>query len=195
LLAETLLRRTRADIAARLYPDLLKEFAHPSRVVADAHRWKQKTRSLGLAWRSEMFIRTCQSLVGSHRGAVPADEITLQGLPGIGHYVARAVRCFGFGSPAVLVDTNTIRLASRISGAHVNPGRHRSQAVQQLVGRLGHSAPEDNFALFDLAALVCRPRRPLCEVCPVASVCITGRLSGARCDDRIEIRQPQRLKL
>jgi A/G-specific adenine glycosylase len=175
LLAETLLRRTRAEIAAKLYPQLLEDFPNPSRVVANAYQWKRKTKPLGLAWRSRMFVRTCEVLVKSHRGAVPTDEMTLQALPGVGHYVARAVRCFGFGLPATLVDTNTIRLASRISGASVDAARHRSQAVQRLVKGLGQTVREDNFALFDLAALVCRPRRPLCEACPLASVCATGR--------------------
>src|SRR5205809_6900784 len=50
LVAETLLRRTRAETAARIYSMLLSEFPEPSAVVASPARWTRLTRPLGLAW-------------------------------------------------------------------------------------------------------------------------------------------------
>lgn len=166
---------------------LLAEFPDPSAVVAAPARWKHLTRSLGLAWRAETFVRACKALAERHQGAVPANETELLRLPGVGHYVARAVLCFGFGRRGVLVDTNTVRLAARISGTKANPAHHRNREVQCLVARLWPtakppSAPE-NFALLDLAGLVCVPQRPKCETCPIVRACVTGRSTlsaGAR---------------
>jgi A/G-specific adenine glycosylase len=179
LLAETLLRRTRADLAARLYATLLAEFPDPLAVIRHPHRWQQLTAPLGLAWRAETFVRACETLLKEHTGEVPRNESALLALPGVGHYVARGVMCFGFRQRAVLVDTNTIRVSGRLSGRKADPARHRGHEVQQLVGRLGPGgrAPRghDNFALLDLAALVCLPRDPLCHSCPVVGACATGR--------------------
>ena len=178
LVAETLLRRTRADIAARLYPSLLNEFPDPAAVVQRPQRWRDLTAPLGLAWRADTFVRACKALIEKHAGRIPTSEDALLALPGVGHYVARGVRCFGFGKASVLVDTNTIRLSSRLSGSKVDPTRHRSRDIQQLVARLGPSGralgANDNFALLDLAALVCLPHDPKCHACPVATSCATG---------------------
>ena len=179
LIAETLLHRTRADSVAALYPAVVREFTSPEAVAGRPDRWREMTRPAGLAWRAGTFVRGCAELLRSHGNRVPAETDALLALPGVGHYVAAAVRCFGFGERAVLVDTNTIRLAGRISGTDLDPARHRTRAVRETVARLGPGGgppdAEDNFALLDLAALVCTPRAPRCKVCPLAEGCVTGR--------------------
>jgi A/G-specific adenine glycosylase len=179
LLAETVLHRTRADIAAIIYARLLTEFRDPATVVASPSRWRDLVRSAGLAWRAEAFLKCCEVLVKEYGGRVPSDLAFLEALPGVGHYTANAVRCFGFGMASVLIDTNTIRLASRISGEVAPKERHRARYVQQLVARLGDGgvppSAEDNFALLDLAAVVCLPNKPICSECPVQMMCATGQ--------------------
>ena len=179
LLAETVLHRTRADIAAALYPQLVREFPDPQAVLRRPDLWYELVWPAGLAWRAQAFLACCGILTERFGGHVPSDQAALEGLPGVGHYVAQAVRCFGFGIRTPLVDTNTIRLASRISGLSASQERHRSRAVQQLVACLAEENrppdDDDNFALLDLAALVCLPRSPSCETCPLRLDCATGR--------------------
>ncbi len=136
LLAETLLHRTRADTVARVYPAASSGFPSPKAVVDRPELWRELTRPLGLSWRAETFIAACSELVREHAGRVPDERAALERLPGIGHYSANAVICFGFGRNAALVDTNTIRLAARISGERLDPSRHRSRAVREAVARL-----------------------------------------------------------
>ncbi len=137
------------------------------------------TKSLGLGWRSESFLRTCKILEERFGGVVPSDTNSLMSLPGVGHYVAAAVRSFGFGKRAILVDTNTIRIAARVAGKPADPANHRSQYIHDLVRCLGPSGlpplPQDNYALLDLAALICLPRAPKCAECPISIECVTGR--------------------
>lgn len=179
LVAETLLHRTRAVQAAQLYPAIMHDFPSPEAVLARPERWRELTRSAGLAWRAEMFLSTCKILVETYGARVPEDPAELVALPGIGHYVTQTVICFGFGKPAVIVDTNTIRLTARISGKPLLASRHRTRSVHQTVARLGAhgKAPgsADNFALLDLAALICKPGKPQCPVCPIREHCSTGR--------------------
>lgn len=179
LLAETLLHRTRADIVEALYPVTFSEFPSPKEVVGKKKRWIEIAHRGGLFWRAHKFIKACEILVNDHSGHVPSDRRKLESLPGVGHYIASAVRCFGFGIAESVTDTNTLRLAGRIAGQPVNPGQHRSQTVRKLTARLGVNGQparsKDNYALLDLAALVCRPTKPLCQECPLRFCCSTGR--------------------
>ena len=130
---------------------MLREFPGPEEVLLNANRWLQITRSIGLAWRGRAFVDACQTLIIHHCGQIPRDRSILMSLPGVGHYVADAVRCFGFGIPGVIVDSNTIRLASRISGEALETSWHRTGRVRAAVSLLadGTSPPDadDNYAL------------------------------------------------
>ena len=178
LLAEVLLHRTKASAVETLYEEALNKFPSPRAIVQRPADWLKTTRPAGLAWRAELFVLTCGRLVALHQGRVPIGWTALTSLPGIGHYIASTVRCFGFGLPEVIVDTNTIRLASRITGEPLNPTHHRSRKTRQAVARLSENGTagyaEDNYALLDIAAMVCHTSKPACAQCPLASSCATG---------------------
>ncbi len=179
LLAETLLHRTRAGAVERIFPRVLERYPHPAAVVHAPGEWEECTRSTGLRWRARGFVETCRILQERHGGQVPRDGSELLALPGVGHYIATAVQIFGFGLPGVVVDTNTIRVAARVTGTQLDPARHRTRLVQSTVAALAPGpavAPEDaSYALLDLAALICIPREPLCPICPLVRHCTTGR--------------------
>ena len=185
LLAEVLLHRTRASAVERLYYEVLERFPDPGTIVRRPIDWLEATGSTGLVWRLRVFISTCDRLVALHGGSVPSGWTDLVSLPGIGHYIASTVRCFGFGFPEVIVDVNTIRLASRITGEPLNANHHRSRRARQVVASIladgTAGCARDNYSLLDLAALVCPTKKPQCGQCPVVSGCITGSqlLSGS----------------
>ena len=178
LLAEVLLHRTRATTVERLYSEALARFPGPDAVVRRPADWLQTTQPAGLMWRVRSFISTCDSLVALHGSDVPSGWVDLTSLPGIGHYIAGTVRCFGFGLPEVIVDTNTVRLASRITGEPLRPSHHRSRrarlAVAGILAEGMAACARDNYALLDLASLICRTGKPQCDRCPVVSGCVTG---------------------
>lgn len=179
LLTETLLHRTRADAVRVLYPKALQMFPSPNSIGRKKDRWISMSHKAGLFWRSRIFVRACQVLVRQHGGHVPSSVKELEGLPGVGHYTASAVRCFGFGYREFITDTNTIRLAGRLAGKRLDPAHHRTKRIRSLVARLRDSRqpplPKDNYALLDLAAILCKPREPLCHECPLQSSCHTGQ--------------------
>lgn len=179
LVAETLLHRTRADAVQAIYPGIIEHFVSPEAVLSQSSEWMEMTSSIGLAWRSRAFLSLCWDIQSRFQGEVPSDKAMLLALPGVGHYTASAVRCIGFGLPEILIDTNTMRLASRISGLAVPGEKHRTVGVRTLVGRLAppesYSSAADNYALLDVAALVCLPSHPRCSECPLLSGCVTGR--------------------
>ena len=178
LLAETMLRRTRANQVARCFEDLAKKFDSPEKVFVSGRKWLSHSQYLGLTWRARLFLQLCKQLVDDHEGEVPRDTSELTNLPGVGHYTSAAVRCFGYGIPETLVDTNTIRLTGRITGVDLRTESHRNKSLREHVAKLGEetagSGAQDNYALLDLAGIVCTKLHPSCCSCPVKDSCQFG---------------------
>ena len=173
LMAEVCLHRTRADQARPVYEALAELAPTPEDMVINAGKARRKMKSLGLRWRAANMVKIARALVNEHDGQVPDDDFQLRQLPGVGDYVANAVMTFGFGRPAVLVDTNTARIVGRVREREHNRRWQLRLDLHDLAGPKGPDA-EFNYALLDFGALVCKARSPLCGECPLRSHCRTG---------------------
>lgn len=172
LIAEICLRRTRAEQVAPVYQRLIELAPTPADMVARQAEAGEAMRSLGLHWRARNLIAIADEINRRFGGAVPESEVDLLSLPGVGHYVAQAVRCFGFGKPATIVDTNTQRIITRLLG-RTNPSRWQMRLdLYRLGGPRGADA-SFNYALLDFGALVCQARSPRCGECPARQICAT----------------------
>jgi len=130
--------------------------------------------SLGLRWRVDNIFAVARVLVEVHGGRVPQTRSELLTLPGVGDYVANAVLVFGYGRPAVLVDTNTHRIVQRYTGRPTARPWQLRMELSRLAGAKGPDA-QFNFALLDLGALVCRAQKPECSECPLRQNCAFTR--------------------
>lgn len=101
----------------------------------------------------------------------PEALATLQKVPGIGPYTARAILAFAGEAPLLPVDGNLVRVLSRLWG-DATPATER-KAYQAKADALppAFTGRAVGFALMDLAQLVCKPRRPTCPACPLRSAC------------------------
>lgn len=173
LMAEMCLHRTRADQVAPAFKALLEIAPTPYAMVSGSERALEAMKSLGLRWRAENIIRVAEALVQELDGQVPDTDLELRMLPGVGDYVSQAVLCFGFGRRATLIDANTSRIVSRLTGRQ---STRRWQLRLDLYGLAGEDGPDAafNYGLLDLGALVCRPAKPRCDVCPLQAKCAAG---------------------
>lgn len=179
LIAEMMLRRTQARQVVAvyqrfllIYPDLASLHQAPEAEVAEV------LHPLGLEWRAANFKLLASELVNQYNGVVPEDRHTLMALTGVGPYVSEAIRCFAFGLPAVIMDTNTVRVAARYFGFSYTPESRRRIPVIQAVKHLVNpqQPASSNYALLDFAALVCRAHKPDHANCPLASRCAYFRV-------------------
>jgi DNA (cytosine-5)-methyltransferase 1 len=173
LLAELCLRRTRADNVTDVFRRLIEVAPTPAAVVADEDRVLEILAPLGLRWRARNVLAVARELVERHNGEVPGDETSLRALTGVGDYVASAVRCFAFDIPSVLLDANTRRITSRMSGTTSESSWSTRLEIYRLAGQSGPDA-HFNYAILDFGALVCAPRKPRCGICPMRSECMTA---------------------
>lgn len=180
LIAEMMLRRTQARQVVGVYASFIQRFPNARALaVASPEEVERSLYSLGLAWRVPAFQRLARVLVEEYEGGVPTSYEALVALPGVGDYVASAVLCFAYGLPAVIADTNTVRVAGRLFAIPTHAESRRRKDIRDLLhALLDRERPRQyNYALLDLAALVCTPRSPMCAQCPVSRYCVTG---GAR---------------
>lgn len=172
VIAELMLRRTRADQVMPVY----EEFVGAYPTLGDAAREdpeviRERLRPLGLEWRADnavAFLREAHARYGDDLPVAPAK---IRSLPGAGEYVSAAVACFAGGMPEPLIDTNVVRVLGRVFGLRTDGEARRRKEMRELAAAAVdpvHPA-EYHYALLDLAAMVCKPRRPLCGQCPLNS--------------------------
>jgi A/G-specific adenine glycosylase len=175
LLAEFMLRRTRAEQVVPVYRKLGHLGRSPRALSEAGAKYSASIlRPLGLRWRATQLHDLATALEELHGGKVPQERTELLALPGVGDYVAAAVRSLAFNLPDVLVDTNTVRVASRVFGFAYGPESRRRRDIREAVALLHSPARprESAQALLDFGALVCTARAPHCSECPVSEICV-----------------------
>jgi A/G-specific adenine glycosylase len=133
---------------------------------------------LGYYARARNLHRAARLMLREHGGRVPRDPAVLRRLPGFGDYTAAAVACLAFGSRGPAADANVTRVFSRLFAIRgIGDRKNHRAAVERQARNLLSSGPPDRLtaALMDLGQLVCLPRRPLCDVCPLAKDCAARR--------------------
>jgi A/G-specific adenine glycosylase len=178
MMAELMLRRTQARQVVKVYQEFIVRYPDAQALAdAPAEEVARSLYSLGLAWRVPAFQQIARALVERYDGMVPPDYDALVALPGIGDYVASAVCCFAFGQAVMIVDTNTVRVVGRLFSISTHAESRRRKPIRALLeALLDKEDPKSyNYAVLDLAALICTPANPGCPACPLLSYCATGQ--------------------
>ena len=187
LLAEIFLRKTDAAKVLGVYEHFIRRYAKLETLVnANERDLEDFLRPLGLyRRRAKELMNLAQIVTTKHRGEIPRSRKELLGLPGVGDYIANAVLCFAFGKDVPLLDTNVIRVVTRVFSFESKKKRVRDDPeIWRIVREMVPKSNSRNFnlAVLDLAATVCLPKKPKCLICPVSLICdyynktVTGRV-------------------
>jgi len=135
---------------------------------------------LGYYTRVRNLQKAAQRIMERHGGRFPEKFEEILELPGVGRYTAGAVASIAFNQPAPILDGNVIRVLTRVDGIGGNPkakpvNERLWQRAEALVRGAGERCSELNQALMELGALVCTPRNPRCDACPLAKHCVARR--------------------
>jgi A/G-specific adenine glycosylase len=129
---------------------------------------------LGYYSRARRLHQAAQAIVKKHAGQVPKDESSLLALPGVGAYTAAAILAFAHDLPAIVLDTNIIRVVARWN--HLIHPIDTAKGRQELEGIAEAFFPKKGCraiasALMDLGAMICTPGIPSCTLCPLMKTC------------------------
>jgi len=119
--------------------------------------------------KAQLLPRLARMLVTRWGGKVPRTMTELLELPGVGRKVASIVLSQGYGLPAIAVDTHVQRITNRLDLARTSRPIETERALMEVLPR--RVWKDWNHLLVALGQTICRPRQPLCPVCPISRLC------------------------
>ena len=153
---------------------------------------------LGYYSRARNLHHAVNQLVGEGLRDVPNTPDTFRQLKGVGDYINAAVQSIAFGHPLAVVDGNVKRVIARVllENTPVNQSNAHKVYVAHADKLLNRNDPSTfNQAMMELGALVCKPRNPKCEACPVRFCCrafernLTGVYPKRLAPKKVPVRQ------
>ena len=167
-LSEIMLQQTQVNrVKEEYYPQFLEKF--PSlQVLANAKQDDVLSAWSGLGYYSR--ARNLHKTAIASPTSLPQTQEELLKLPGIGRYTASAICSFGHNQNIPVVDTNIARVIKR-NFALLNP---KDATIWQNATEFVNAKDprHHNLALMDLGSLVCLPKNPKCEECPLNKECL-----------------------
>lgn len=187
-LSEVILQQTRVAQGLEYYLRFVERFPTAVDLAgADEDEVLKLWQGLGYYSRARNLHAAARQVAERHGGVFPTDYAAVRALRGVGDYTAAAIVSFSTDAPYAVVDGNVYRVASRLldidTPIDTTAGRKEFAAAAQrlleefleTVGRKGEGAGRYNQAVMELGALVCTPRSPQCEACPLGTACLARR--------------------
>lgn len=183
LIAEMMLRRTKADQVKEVYRQLFTEYPDVRALAKAKDKKLEKILyHLGLKWRTPAFSLIARELKEKYQYRVPETREKLKALPGVGEYVAGAVLSIAYNKKEWIVDSNIVRLFKRYFGINASKEGRRNKHVIELAKIYSsvRNPRKANLAILDFTALICTPGNPRCFLCPLTGPCHYFLLSGEK---------------
>ena len=201
--SEIMLQQTQVKTVIPYWERWMRELPNiASLAKAPPERIHKLWEGLGYYTRVRNLQKAAQQLVRENGGAFPKAFDDVLALSGIGRYTAGAITSIAFNQPSPILDGNVIRVLTRLFGIEENPKDKATNAklwnlAQELVlaaqrvplaplnshlSSFSISGPCSalNQSLMELGALVCTPKQPRCDDCPLKKPCV------ARATNRVE---------
>jgi A/G-specific adenine glycosylase len=195
--SEVMLQQTQVATVAKFFGPFLKRFQTLRRLAgASEQEVLRAWEGMGYYRRARHLHQAARLVMRHHGGQVPRDARVFGQLPGVGRYMCGAVLSQAYEMRLPILEANSERVLCRLVGERNHP---RSPAARRRLWRLAaelvpaRRAGDFNQALMELGAVLCRPLKPQCDVCPLASDC---QAKAQRLQARIPTRAspPRRLK-
>ena len=179
--SEIMLQQTRVEAVKEYYIRFIQ--ALPT-VEALARCEEEKLLKLweGLGYYSRVrnMQKAARQILAEYDGVFPDDYERLQRLSGIGAYTAGAIASIAFGKPCAAVDGNVLRVISRLTEnpTPINDAvyiKTLRNAVSAVYPKTAKECSQFTQSLFELGALICKPKSPDCESCPLKSLCVSRK--------------------
>lgn len=192
--SEIMLQQTRVETVIPYFTRWLKKFPTINSLAqASQQEVLSAWEGLGYYSRARHLHQAAQIVAADFGGQLPQDTKQLVLLPGIGRYTAGAIASIAFGMDEPVLDGNISRVLARFFDVQepASSSAGEKQLWQLAAETLSPGqAGEHNQALMDLGALICTPRDPSCETCPLSKSCKAYRL-GVQNQRPVKVSRPE----
>jgi len=179
--SEIMLQQTRVETVLPYYKRWIKTFPTlESLAEASEDQVLSLWEGLGYYSRARNLHLASKIILEKYGGILPGDSKSLKMLPGIGRYTAGAVASIAFDENTPIIDGNIRRLFTRFFNISTplqtsETENHLWELAREYL--LQGMAGEFNQALMELGALICLPKNPTCEKCPLDMDCLANQLN------------------
>jgi len=179
-ISEIMLQQTQMERGVAYFLRWLERFPDVRTLAeADEDEVLKLWEGLGYYSRARNLHKAARVVRDRFDGRLPSSEDALRALPGIGPYTARAIASIAFERDVCVIDANVERVLSRLYDIAL-PVKSR-QARSEIEGRAAALLPtgqarDFNQALMEFGSLVCAPRNPACDSCPLNDRCLARQL-------------------
>ncbi len=176
-ISEVMLQQTQVAVVLPRFVEWMECFPTISSLaLAPIESVEELWSGLGYYARMRNLKKGATEILRYHQGSFPTDRKSLESISGIGPYSAGAILSLAFHQKEAVVDGNIFRIFCRFYGWDVPTGDPLKTKECWKIARewVEHPTPWlINEALMELGALVCSPRKPNCERCPLRTECIS----------------------
>ncbi len=127
---------------------------------------------LGYYSRARNLKKSAKLIINEFRGKLPDNEESLKSLPGIGEYTSRAIMAIAFNKKIIPLDGNVERVLKRLFYLK-NEKEISKENLYKKKSFFGETNRASDYAqaIMEIGALICKPTKPHCNLCPISVNC------------------------
>ncbi len=175
--SEIMLQQTRVEAVKGYYSRFIEALPTVEALaLCEEETLLKLWEGLGYYSRVRNMQKAARQIVNEFDGEFPQTKEALLSLAGIGEYTAGAILSIAFGKRIAAVDGNVLRVAARLTQnpTPINDTAYKKRLTEDLSAvypKEGELCSQFTQSLFELGALVCKPKNPSCSACPLQSLC------------------------
>lgn len=174
-LSEVILQQTRVDQGKNYYLKFIKNFPTiKDLALASEDEVLKLWQGLGYYSRARNLHTAAKQILSNHDGHFPSNYSDIRQLKGVGDYTAAAIASFAFDLPHAVVDGNVFRVLSRYfnEDTPIDTTLGKKLFTEYANNLINKKDPASfNQAIMELGALVCTPKKAVCNTCPLNDSC------------------------
>ena len=131
-------------------------------------------QGLGYYSRAKNLKKSARLIIDKYNGRLPDNYDELINLPGVGDYTASAISAIAFNQQIIPLDGNIERLLKRILNLKTEK-EIKKENLHKEKKVFGQTSRSNDYvqALMEIGALLCKPKNPNCEKCPITKYCLS----------------------
>ena len=119
--------------------------------------------------KAKQIVQLSKELVEKYESKVPDEIEELIKFNGVGRKTANLVLAKGFNKPAICVDVHVHRIFNRLGYVNTKTPEETEFALREKLPKKYWI--DINTLIVTFGQNICKPQRPLCSECPIASYC------------------------
>ena len=173
LVSEFMLQQTQVSTVIPYFKKFIKNIPNlESLANINEKKLLKYWEGLGYYSRVKNLKKTAKIVVSKYKTKLPNTLDELKKLPGIGEYTASAILAIAFNKPYIPLDGNIERVIKRLLNLKSETEIRKENLIKKKK-ILGTSDRSGDYAqaIMELGALICKPKKPFCEKCPLTKNC------------------------